>query len=273
MEDTQAFLKKLSNKMWIKKFLQKKTICDKFDGLYNRLLTFGQSLIISLQTEFSSYISVDMVKQWEANFSALKLLQDDVKDLKQDSKSLAENVEQLTKFMVSKLKFLQQLKTPTENEGHIKYTDFSYIVKLHDGKYGPIYKAKHQGWEDRMLVFKTFEDNGLSARKELKEQCGMWMKLNYSRFIVQLYGYTISDDGCMCFVVEYMPLGTLRSVLLDEANHQLTWEQRRRLPGTALRGLCAIHVAKERQCYIGQSLLLDSCWMRTTKLRSPIMVL
>ena len=45
----------------------------------------------------------------------------------------------------------------------------------------------------------------------------------------------------MCFVVEYMPLGTLRSVLLDEEGHSLPWEQRKKIAMGCAQGLCAIH--------------------------------
>ncbi|XP_041479486.1 probable tyrosine-protein kinase DDB_G0290471 isoform X2 [Lytechinus variegatus] len=218
IERILKFLKKLSNQWWITKIFKKDGIRYTFDGFNNSLMTLGQGLILSLQTEFRTLFTDELVKQWETTFNLLNLLQNDVNDIKADQKT---------------------------QEGHIKYSDLSDVKNLHEGKYGPIYMAKHK-CEDKMLVFKTFEDNGVAARKELKDQCRMWKMLNFSRFIVHLYGYTIDDNGCMCFVVEYMPLGTLRSVLLDEDKHQLPWERRKKIAWDCAQGLAAIHYGQAK---------------------------
>nr|XP_054768818.1 uncharacterized protein LOC129276465 [Lytechinus pictus] len=244
IENVLKFLKKLSNRWWITKFFKKDRIRDTFDGFNNSLMTLGQGLTLSLQAEFRTLFTDDLVKQWDTTFNRLNILQNDVNDIRADQKTQGVDIAD-TRDMVKEIKMLQQVNPPTENEGHIKYSDLSDVQRLHEGKYGPIYRAKHK-CEDKLLVFKTFEDNGVAARKELKEQCKLWEQLSFSPFIVHLYGYTIDDSGCMCFVVEYMPLGTLRSVLLDEEKHTLPWERRKKIALDCAQGLVAIHYGQAK---------------------------
>ncbi|XP_054768819.2 mixed lineage kinase domain-like protein [Lytechinus pictus] len=270
MTNIEIFLLKLGGKTWLDKFVHKQKIQDNFDSYNDQLTTLQQSLGFSLQAAFPKIINADMRKQLSDAFDKDKMEKQKIEDLEEDLKSIKADLEDLkqsekdqsqdiddikgnlkliyeaikTEFerLNKDIQFIEQLAGCEKyaSELSMNYTEFTDLETLEEGTYGPIIKTKHK-FEDKMLVIKAFEDKELSTKKELKEQLNLWKNLRFSSYIVQLYGYTMDYESRMCFVVEYMSHGTLRSVLQDKENHPLPWEQRIVLARDCAQGLHAIH--------------------------------
>ncbi|XP_003730833.1 mixed lineage kinase domain-like protein [Strongylocentrotus purpuratus] len=276
MESVESFLIKLGDTKWVDKFMHKKKIQANFDNYNDQLTTLQRSLGFCLQVAFPKIVSEEMKKQLRDAFDKdtmgkqnkedleldLESIKEDLEKLKQDGDNQSQDIQDIKEslnliyetgkkefeHLHQEIQFKEQLRSTEEkyaSELRMDYREFTDLETLQQGTYGPIIKTKHR-FEDKLLVRKAFEDKELSSTRELKEQLNLWKNLQYSAFIVQLYGYTMDYESRMCFVVEYMSHGTLRSVLQDKENHPLPWEQRVTLARDCAQGLYTIHFCQKK---------------------------
>ncbi len=117
----------------------------------------------------------------------------------------------------------------------LNYQQLTFGRELGKGGFGIV----HQGiWRHNDVAIKQLLINNLSteASDEFKAESAIMARL-HSPNIVQLYGCCFSPQYCI--VMEYMPKGSLYSVL--HSNQELTWSNRIRIAVDMARGVAFLH--------------------------------
>ncbi len=117
----------------------------------------------------------------------------------------------------------------------IDYNELKFGKELGRGGFGIVY---HGTWRHSDIAIKQLLMNNLSAktREEFENESKIMGSLRAPN-IVQFYGYTLSPRYCI--VMEYMPKGSLFSVL--HSNQELTWGNRIRIAADMAKGLAFLH--------------------------------
>ncbi|CAM0907944.1 unnamed protein product [Alopecurus aequalis] len=123
---------------------------------------------------------------------------------------------------------LQVLKSATSN--------FSIQNKLGEGGYGEVFKGELQ--DGREIAVKRLSENSSQGFNELKNELVLANRLKH-RNLVQLLGVCFQEK---LLVYEYMPKGSLHSILFDsDKAHELDWTKRNTIISGIARGLLYLH--------------------------------
>ncbi len=130
---------------------------------------------------------------------------------------------------------LDEQQSPFSISYTIDYSELKLGKELGKGGFGVV----HQGiWRHNDVAIKQLLVNNLSAEatEEFKTEASVMARLR-SPNIIQFYGCTVSPHYCI--VMEYMPKGSLFSVL--HSNQELTWSNRIRIAVDMAKGLAFLH--------------------------------
>ncbi len=117
----------------------------------------------------------------------------------------------------------------------INYKELNLEEELGKGSFGIVYKGSYQFAQ--VAVKKLHTDNlSSSAYEEFRQEAEMMAQLRHPN-IVHFYGYCSIPK---CLVIEYMPKGSLFSVLQDKAQ-TLDWKIRIRIAKDMVSGLAFLH--------------------------------
>jgi ankyrin repeat protein/predicted Ser/Thr protein kinase len=117
----------------------------------------------------------------------------------------------------------------------INYGELTFGEEIGRGGYGMVFKAKwqHETVAVKQLLINNFSDSG---KKEFQKEA-IFMAGSRSNYLVRFKGYCVSPQYCL--VMEYMPKGSLYSVL--HSNEPLGWKTRYTIAKDIACGVAYLH--------------------------------